>query len=244
MDELLYRQMPHSLEAEQAVLGSMLIDANCIKDVMEKLRPEDFYLRQNREIFETIYQMFVYSKPIDGVTVAGELEKAGLYTDTTRSYLVQLMEVTPTSANVMEYVRIVQDKSLMRQVAQAAGSITAMVQEGGGAAGDMLEAAEQQIYAIRRGRSGQGMVTVFVRQRLPGGKLIDDGVERIQIKAAFGSELEVFLEAVGKNDIKHPRVPHSWHPEKKRSAYTFLGVLSSRHTRSARLPFLHWDSPE
>ena len=55
MDELLYRQMPHSLEAEQAVLGSMLIDANCIKDVMEKLRPEDFYLRQNREIFETIY---------------------------------------------------------------------------------------------------------------------------------------------------------------------------------------------
>ena len=70
------------------------------------------------------------------------------------------MEVTPTSANVMEYVRIVQDKSLMRQVAQAAGSITAMVQEGGGAAGDMLEAAEQQIYAIRRGRSAQGMVTV------------------------------------------------------------------------------------
>jgi len=49
MDELLYRQMPHSLEAEQAVLGSMLIDANCIKDVMEKLRPEDFYLRQNRD---------------------------------------------------------------------------------------------------------------------------------------------------------------------------------------------------
>ena len=48
MDELLYRQMPHSLEAEQAVLGSMLIDANCIKDVMEKLRPEDFYLQAHR----------------------------------------------------------------------------------------------------------------------------------------------------------------------------------------------------
>ena len=77
MDELLYRQMPHSLEAEQAVLGSMLIDANCIKDVMEKLRPEDFYLRQNREIFETIYSMFLYSKPIDGVTVAGEMERGG-----------------------------------------------------------------------------------------------------------------------------------------------------------------------
>ena len=70
------------------------------------------------------------------------------------------MEVTPTSANVMEYVRIVQDKALMRQVASAAAGITAMVREGTGAAGDMLESAEQKIYAIRRGRSGQGMVTV------------------------------------------------------------------------------------
>ena len=110
MDELLYRQMPHSLEAEQAVLGSMLIDANCIKDVMEKLRPEDFYLRQNREIFETIYSMFLYSKPIDGVTVAGEMEKNGLYNDNTRSYLLQLMEITPTSANVMEYAKIVRGR--------------------------------------------------------------------------------------------------------------------------------------
>ena len=126
-DELLIRQMPHSPEAEQAVLGSMLIDADCVKDVMDKLQPKDFYLRRNREIFETIYSMFVYSKPIDGVTVAGEMERSGLYTDDTRGYLVQLMEVTPTSANVMEYVQIVLDKSLMRQVASAAGSISAMV---------------------------------------------------------------------------------------------------------------------
>ena len=130
MEELLYRQMPHSLEAEQSVLGSMLIDANCIKDVMEKLRPDDFYLRQNREIFETIYSMFIYSKPIDGVTVAGEMEKNGTYDEnTTRNYLVQLMEVTPTSANVMEYADIVRDKALMRSVYTAAGEITAMVQE-------------------------------------------------------------------------------------------------------------------
>ena len=63
MDELLLRQMPHSTEAEQAVLGSMLIDAACVKDVMDQLQPDDFYLRQNREIFETIYTMFVYSRP-------------------------------------------------------------------------------------------------------------------------------------------------------------------------------------
>ncbi|OLA38298.1 MAG: replicative DNA helicase [Firmicutes bacterium CAG:176_63_11] len=159
-DDLLLRQAPHSPQAEQAVLGSMLIDPDCIKDVMDKLQPEDFYLRANRDIFETIYHMFIYSRPIDGVTVAGGMERNGVYNDNTRDYLVQLMDVTPTSANVMEYVKIVLDKSLMRQVAAAAGSITAMVQEGNGDAGDMLESAEQKVYAIRRGRSAQNMVTV------------------------------------------------------------------------------------
>ena len=159
-DDLLLRQAPHSPQAEQAVLGSMLLDPDCIKDVMDKLQPEDFYLRANRDIFETIYHMFIYSRPIDGVTVAGEMERNGVYNDNTRDYLVQLMDVTPTSANVMEYVKIVLDKSLMRQVAAAAGSITAMVQEGNGDAGDMLESAEQKVYAIRRGRSAQNMVTV------------------------------------------------------------------------------------
>ena len=160
MDELLMRGMPHSAEAEQAVLGAMLIDGNCVKDVMDQLQAGDFYLRQNREIFETIAHMFVYSQPVDGVTVAGEMEKNGTYTDATRPYLLQLMEMTPTAANVNEYVRIVQDKSLMRQVATAAANITAMVQKGGASAGDMLESAEQKVYAIRRGRGAQSMVPV------------------------------------------------------------------------------------
>ena len=180
MDELLVRQMPHSPEAEQAVLGSMLIDAECVKAVMDQLRPEDFYLRANREIFETIYSMFVYSKPIDGVTVAGEMEKNGLYNDNTRSYLLQLMEITPTSANVMEYAKIVRDKALMRAVATAAGDITAMVQEGTGSAGDLLEAAEQKIYAIRRGRNAQSMVTI--------GVVLQDVMERLAELTAAGGE--------------------------------------------------------
>ncbi len=158
-NELLSRQMPHSLEAEQAALGSMLIDADCIKDVMDKLQPEDFYVQQNREIFETIYTMFSYSKPIDGVTVAEEMQKNGTYNEqTTRSY--QLMEITPTSANVMEYAAIIRDKSLLRGLAKAAGEITSMVQEGLGEASAILEAAEQKVYAIRRGKSAQELTPV------------------------------------------------------------------------------------
>ena len=180
-EDLLLRQMPHSLEGEQAVLGSMLIDADCVKDVMDKLRPSDFYLRQNREIFETIYSMFTYAKPIDGITVCEEMQKAGTYDEnTTRSYLAQLMEITPTSANVMEYAAIVRDKALLRGVAQAAAEITAMVQEGTGSAGDLLEAAEQKIYAIRRGRNAQSMVTI--------GVVLQDVMERLAELTAAGGE--------------------------------------------------------
>ena len=153
--------MPHSLEGEQAVLGSMLIDPECVKDVMDKLQPGDFYLRQNREIFEAIYSMFSYARPVDGITVAEELRKNGTYDEqTTRRYLAELMEITPTSANVMEYVKIVRDKALLRGVAIAASEITAMVQEGIGTAADTLDAAEQKIFAVRRGQSAQDMVPI------------------------------------------------------------------------------------
>ena len=181
-NDLLYRQMPHNLEAEQSVLGSMLIDQNCIKDVMDKLVPEDFYLQQNREIFETIYSMFSYSRPIDPVTVMGEMEIQGTFDAvTTKNYMVQLMEITPTSANVMEYVEMVKGKSLLRKVAAASGEITAMVQEGGGDPHDILEAAEQKIYAIRQGRSAQDMTPV--------GTVLAGVLENLESLAADGGRL-------------------------------------------------------
>ena len=161
MDELLLRQMPHNTEAEQATLGSMLMDARCIPQVVEALKPDDFYLRQNREIFETIYSMFSLSQTVDPVTVLDQMKVNGVYDEnTSRNYLFQLMEITPTAANVMEYVAIVKDKSLLRRIAETAGSITAMVSEGSGTAQDILEAAEQRIYAIRQGRSAQGLTHI------------------------------------------------------------------------------------
>ena len=157
-DALLLRQLPHSVEAEQAVLGSMLIDARCVPEVVEALRAEDFYVRQNREIYETIYSMFNFSQLIDPVTVLDHMRQNGVYDEnTSRSYLLQLMEVTPTAANVMEYVAILKDKSLLRRIAETAGDLTAMVQEGTGTAQEVLEAAEQRIYAIRQGRGAQGL---------------------------------------------------------------------------------------
>ena len=159
MDEaLLTRQMPHSVEAEQAVLGSMLIDSRCVPEVVEELRGEDFYLRQNREIYETIYSMFNFSLTVDPVTVLDHMRQNGVYDEnTSRNYLLQLIEITPTAANVKEYVAIVKDKSLLRRIAETAGELTALVQEGTGTGQEVLEAAEQRIYAIRQGRASQGL---------------------------------------------------------------------------------------
>ena len=84
MDDLLGRQVPQSLEAEQSVPGSMLIDERCVPDVIGLLRPEDFYLRQNREIYETIYRMFNFSEKIDPVTVLDKMKERGVYDEVVR----------------------------------------------------------------------------------------------------------------------------------------------------------------
>lgn len=154
MDDLLARQAPHSLEAEQAVLGSMLIDGRCINEVVGLVRPDDFYLQTNREIYETIYEMFSYSQPIDPVTVLDKMRERGVFDEqNSPKYLMQLMEITPTAANVKQYAQIVRDKSLLRGLSTAASDIVDTVYEGVGTAQDILEAAEKRIFAIRRGNA-------------------------------------------------------------------------------------------
>ena len=160
-EELLLKQLPHSVEAEQAVLGSMLIDARCVPEVIESLKSEDFYLRQNREIYETIYSMFNFSLTIDPVTVLENMRKNGVYDENvSRNYILQLMDTTPTAANVGEYVAIIKDKTLLRRIAETAGDMTAMVQQGTDSGQDVLEAAEQRIYAIRQGRAARGLTPI------------------------------------------------------------------------------------
>ena len=160
-DELLQKQLPHSVEAEQAVLGSMLIDPRCVPEVIDKLRVDDFYLRQNKEIYETIYSMFNYSATIDPVTVLEHMKHSGYYDENlSRGYLLQLMDTTPTAANVHEYIEIIKDKTLLRRVAETAGDLTVMIQEGTDSGQDVLEAAEQRIYAIRQGRAARGLTPI------------------------------------------------------------------------------------
>ncbi len=158
MEELLGVRIPQSQQAEQAVIGSMLIDPDCIPEVLKDARAEHFYNKTNRDIFETVFSMFNYGRTIDPITVMDEMKARGVFQEnSTEQYLKELLEMTPTAANVSLYVAIIRDKALLRDLGKVAGDITQMVNEGLGSADDMLESAERNIYALRRDRTIGGL---------------------------------------------------------------------------------------
>ena len=204
MEDLLGRQAPHSLEAEQSVLGSMLIDSRCVNDVIGMVRPDDFYLQTNRDIYETIYEMFSYSQVIDPVTVLDKMRERGVYDEqNSTKYIMQLMEITPTAANVKQYAQIVRDKSLLRKLTDAASNILDTVYDGAGSAQDMLEAAEKQIYALRRGNTNEslehvGTILLKVFDRLT--ELSESGSEISGISTGL-RDLDKFISGLNKTDL-------------------------------------------
>lgn len=160
MDELLGRRTPYSAAAEQAVLGSILIDARCIPEVIDKLKPADFYIQANRDIFETVFAMFAYGQTVDPVTVLDQMKVRGVSQENTEQYLKELMLVTPTAANVLEYAAIVRDRALLRALGTVADEISKMVYEGAGEADSALEAAERKIFALGKDRNLGGLEPV------------------------------------------------------------------------------------
>lgn len=161
MEELLGRRVPWSAEAEQAVLGSCLIDPSCLPDVMTAVRGADFYLPQNREIFETIFSMFTFAKPIDPVTVLDEMKVRGVYHDeSSQQYIRELMRLTPTAANVLKYAAIVRDQALLRNVITVCEETVEAASSGAGEAGDVLDLCEKKIYALRQDRVVGGLMPV------------------------------------------------------------------------------------
>ena len=204
MEELLGRQAPHSLEAEQSVLGSLLIDSRCVNDVIGMVRPEDFYLKTNREIYETIYEMFSYSQVIDPVTVLDKMRERGVYDEqSSTKYIMQLMEITPTAANAKQYAQIVHDKALLRNLSDAASEIVDTVYEGVGSAQDILEAAEKKIYALRRGNTNEslehvGTILLKVFDRLT--ELSESGSDISGISCGL-RDLDKFISGLNKSDL-------------------------------------------
>ena len=146
-------QMPYSLEAEQSVLGAILINPRAVLEAVNLLRASDFYLPQNAAIFEAIYELFSAGDVVDSVTISDRLRHRGEYdAERTPAYLLYLAEFTPSSANTERYARIVYEKSMLRAMIGVSQKIAELCYAEREEYLLLMDAAEQMIYELGSGR--------------------------------------------------------------------------------------------
>ena len=157
------RQPPQDLAAEQSVLGGMLLSKDAIADVLEKLRPGDFYRPNHQQIYDAILDLFGQGEPADAVTVAAELDRRGLLRRVGGApYLHTLIATVPTAANAGYYAGIVAEKAVLRRLVEAG---TRVVQYGyAGAEGadvaEVVDRAQAEIYDVTEDRGSEDMVAL------------------------------------------------------------------------------------
>ena len=199
--------LPYSLEAEQAVLGSILIEPDCMEEVVNIVKQEYFFLSSHRVIFSSMMTMYSGSKAkIDPVVIADVLVKEGLYDVAGgREYLITLRDSVPSTANVETYAKIVEEKYLLRTLITTSQEIIESATSGETDANLLLNSAEQKIYDIRQGRDSGGPKKVSdviingVYDRLY--KLTGEDKEQYQaIPSGFGM-LDKYITGLNKSDF-------------------------------------------
>ena len=148
---------PHDIEAEQAVIGSMLTDKDSVISALEVLKPEDFYREDNKVIFEAILNLYNRADPIDIITLNAELVSLGKFEQIGGiEYLAVLPEKVPTTANVEKYIRIVEEKSMMRTLIRTANELITLGYDGTDDVEDIMDIAEKKIFNIMQKRNQKG----------------------------------------------------------------------------------------
>ncbi len=153
--------LPYSVEAEQSVLGSVLVDPNCLTDIAVEVKPDYFYIPQHKEIYKAMASMYELSQTIDFVSLLEKLKKDGVYDEAGgKAYLTQLVQTVPSAANVLTYVAIIRERYYARSLMNAAQNIIKDVNENTLDSGVLLDNAEQRIYEIRQGREISGLTHI------------------------------------------------------------------------------------
>lgn len=154
-------RLPYSVEAEQAILGSVISDPKCLDEISDRISPEYFYIPQHKEIFSAISSMYELSQSIDFISLLEKLKTSGTYDETGgKAYLTQLVQTVPSSANVLTYVSIVREKYYARALMGAANGIIKDISDNAMDSGRLLDSAEQRIFEIRSGRDISGLTHI------------------------------------------------------------------------------------
>lgn len=153
------QQLPYSLEAEQSVLGAVLIDPACFPLVMEELRSDAFYRPQHQQIFEVMINMFNLNRTMDVVTILDSVKSEDIFStaEDAKIYLANLAQIVPSASNVEAYCRIVREKYYVRRLITASREIIEMAQESQAESDVLLDSAEQSIFDIRQGRNNSSL---------------------------------------------------------------------------------------
>ena len=148
---------PHDIEAEQAVIGSMLTDKDAVMLAIEKLKEESFYRDDNRAIFVAIVNLYARSEPIDLITVKDELTSMGQFEKIGGlEYLAILPDKVPTTANVEKYIKIVEEKGYLRNLIKTANEIIELGYDQTENVEDIMERAEKKIFDIMQKKNQKG----------------------------------------------------------------------------------------
>ena len=152
---------PHSVEAEESVLGAVLLSSDAANVALEKLHADDFYRPAHQQVFESIRVLFDANQPIDAVTVSehlrrdGSLERMGGI-----DYLTRLLDAVPTSSNVDYYAGIVEEHALRRRLMRVGGDIGTIANEMTEPIDDVVDRAEQAVFAVSDRRVGDGLALI------------------------------------------------------------------------------------
>lgn len=149
---------PYSVEAEQSVLWSILIDKDCFITIWDMLKAEDFYNESNSLVFWVMFNLYKYNKPIDLITVKEKLDDQKLLEKIWwMTYLTELTEIVPTTANVFEYAQIVKNKAVLRNLIKSWNQIVALWYDEEKLINELLEKAEKSIFEVTQ---------VFIQNKL------------------------------------------------------------------------------
>lgn len=161
-DSAFSRNLPFSLEAEQSVLGSILIDPNCFTEVATILKSEDFYIDEHTQIYLAMQELFLQSREIDLVTLIDMLTVRGVYKNDEdgKKYIKVIASVVPTASNVKDYAAIVRDKSILRQLIGVCTDITEKAYSEQSGVSSLLDNAEQMIFSIAEGHESKGFTHI------------------------------------------------------------------------------------
>ncbi|MBO0871774.1 MAG: replicative DNA helicase [Pseudonocardia sp.] len=157
VDRELTRTPPHDLYAEQCVVGGMLLSKDAIADVVEVLRPGDFYRPAHQVLFDVVIDLYGRGEPADAVTVAAELTKRGEITRVGGAdYLHTLMALVPVAANAGYYARIVHERAVLRRLVEVGSRICQMGYAADADADEIVDRAQAEVYAVTERRSSDG----------------------------------------------------------------------------------------